>query len=162
MGTRNQIITAIRDTDRRLTRLTSSILSTPECPLRQGSWTVRDALCHVAARANGVSLARTYADPQPESTAAPPVFEIDAINRRQIAERQGSSVPNLLEEIAEGHRAALAQLAQLDDAQLARPLQLPFLEPSATVADLILRAGPDHERAHLESIAEALDHSDRA
>jgi hypothetical protein len=162
VATRNDIIAAIQATDRRLSALAPAILADPERLLRNGNWTVRDALCHVAARANGIALSLSYADANPAAAGAPPPLEIDEVNRRQIAERQGRAVPALLAEIAEGHRAAIGRLAELDDALLARPLDLPFLEPGSTVSDLILLAVPRHEQAHLDLIAETLDASARS
>ena len=54
MTTRDEITTAIRDIDTRLAALRDRIIEGGDKPLLEGDWRVRDALSHLAARANGV------------------------------------------------------------------------------------------------------------
>jgi Mycothiol maleylpyruvate isomerase N-terminal domain len=157
MTTRDEIAAAVAEADQRITRLAPWILARPDAPLSDGDWTVRDTLCHVAARADGVAVAIAFADMAPPSDAqSPPALEIDEMNRRQIAERRDRTIPELLREIAAGHAAALDRLPTLDDHLLTREVRLRAVPPGTTVADLILLAGPRHEQAHVDLIAQAV------
>jgi Mycothiol maleylpyruvate isomerase N-terminal domain len=157
MTTRDEIAAAFTAADQRLTHLTPWILARPDALVPDGEWTVRDTLCHVAARADGVTVAIAFADMTPPSDAqSPPAIEIDEMNRRQIAERRDRTIPDLLREIAAGHAASLQRLPTLDDHLLTREVRLRAVPPGTTVADLILLAGPRHEQAHVDLIARAV------
>ena len=54
MTTRDEIIAGIRAVDERLAALRDRIIASGEQPLQEGTWVIRDALSHLAARANGV------------------------------------------------------------------------------------------------------------
>src|SRR4029079_3334652 len=97
---RDEIVAGINACDDRLTQLRPAIIANPEARLPKGTWTVRDALCHIAARANGVARAIMVADGSlgAEATDVGPTFDIDVVNRQQIADRSASGVEALLTE----------------------------------------------------------------
>jgi hypothetical protein len=155
---RDEIVAGINACDERLEQLKPAIVANPDAPLPEGTWTVRDALCHVAARANGVAMALTVANNSLGADAADvgPTFDIDVVNRQQIADRSANDVDSLLSETHAGHATAIAQLALIDDESLARRMKLPYFEHEVTVIDLIALAGAGHEQSHINEIARAV------
>ena len=156
MTTRDEIIAAIRGVDARLATAHDRIIAGGERPLTEGTWHVRDALSHLAARANGVDrvIQRLRAAEAGTPVAAP--VTIDEINAGQVEERRDATVAALLDEIRIGHAAAIAAIGHVDDATLAKLLAQGFRPGEAPVADMILRGGPGHDGTHIEQIEAAL------
>ncbi len=156
MTTRDEIIAGIREVDTRLAALRDRIVAQGEQPLTEGTWVVRDALSHLAARGNGVDRViqrlRLWESGQPYL----PPQTIDEINAGQVEERRTAGVADLLDEIRMGHAAALAALEHVDDATLAKEMPQGFRPGDAPVADMILRGGPGHDAGHLDQIEAAL------
>ena len=153
--TRDEIAAAIRETDARLERLRLRLLEAGKRSLSSGDWRVRDALSHLAARANPVarSLWRM------EGAIAPggqPALDIHEENAGQVRDRSAQSVAALLEEIAEGHRAALTDLAALDEETLSRRFPVAFSPGELSLIEFIERAGPRHDNNHLDDVESAL------
>ena len=96
MTTRTDIIEAIRLVDARLDGLQTRILEDGDRPLPEGTWRVRDALSHLAARANGVErvLMRLRAHEAGTPIAQP--LSIDEINAGQVEERTSLGAADLL------------------------------------------------------------------
>ena len=155
---RDEIVAGINACDVRLAQLKLAIVANPDAPLPEGTWTVRDALCHVAARANGVAMALTVANDSlgADPSDVGPTFDINVVNQQQIADRSASDVDALLTEAFAGHEAAISQLASIDDEMLARRMKLPYFEHEVTVIDLIALAGAGHEQSHINEIARAV------
>ncbi|TAK75744.1 MAG: hypothetical protein EPO16_08450, partial [Dehalococcoidia bacterium] len=85
MATRDEIVAAIRSVDERLDALKPLIMANGNAPLNEGTWRVRDALSHLAARANGVDrVAQRVRDTQAGKMPAAP-RSIDEINAEQVA-----------------------------------------------------------------------------
>ena len=158
MTGREDFVAAVRGVDARIPAIRTDILANADKPLLEGTWRVRDALSHLAARANGVPrvLARVEAADNPSSSPAPALRTIDEINAGQVEERADRSVEQLLDEIRDGHAAALAAAAAIDDATLARSIPLGFRPGDATVAELLVMGGPRHDGNHLEQVEAAL------
>ncbi|MCK9496087.1 MAG: maleylpyruvate isomerase N-terminal domain-containing protein [Dehalococcoidia bacterium] len=157
MTTREEFIAAVQQVDERLAALREQIVAGGEKPLQEGTWRVRDALSHLAARSNGVArvLARVEAADNPSATPPAP-RNIDEINAGQVEERTDRSVEELLDEIAAGHAAAIEAARGLDDETLARSLPLGFRPGDATVAELLAMGGPRHDGNHLDQVEAAL------
>ena len=155
---RGEIVAGINACDERLMRLKPAMIANPDAPLPEGTWSVRDALSHIAARANGVAMALTVANNALGADAADvgPTFDIDVVNRQQIADRSANDVESLLAEALAGHAAAIGQLASIDDELLARRMKLPYFEHEVMVIDLIALSGAGHEQSHINDIARAL------
>lgn len=159
MTTRDDFTAAVRNVDERLAALRDDIIANPDKPLLEGTWRVRDALSHLAARANGVPrvLARVEAADKPSTGSAPSApRNIDEINAGQVEERVDRSAEELLEEIRAGHAAALEAAAKIDDATLERSIPLGFRPGDATVAELLVMGGPRHDGNHLDQVEAAL------
>jgi hypothetical protein len=134
------IVAAISETEERLRALLPRARARPMTRLTEGTWTVRDALCHLAARASAAA-------------------ESEAINAGQIASRDGHSVDELADEAVAGYAAARADVLKLDAAQLSQTIpNVPGQGPMG-VADLLLVVYRHHARAHLDSIEQALTQS---
>ncbi|MBM3140419.1 MAG: hypothetical protein FJZ92_09505 [Chloroflexi bacterium] len=157
MTTQEEIAAAVRAVDERIERLRPRLLARPEQALSEGTWRVRDALSHLAARANGVDRVVQRARAATTSAPAPTApRSIDEINAGQVEERRDLSVSQLLDEIAAGHAAAIEAVGRVDDATLAQRIPLGFRPGDAAVAELILRGGPGHDQSHLDQVEAAL------
>ena len=157
MATREEFVAAIQAVDTRLDTLRERILADGEAPLKEGTWRVRDSLSHLAARANGVNRVLARLEPRPEGQAAPAPRSIDEINAGQVEERADRNVMDLLDEIRDGHRAALEAIAKVDDATLATMLPMGFRPGEAAVVDMMSMGGPRHDNGHIDQIEAALE-----
>lgn len=160
MTGRKDVIDAVRGSDARLQALAPRLRARPQAGLPGADWAVRDALCHLAARADCVGMVQALLPPAAQETATAPIdldrLDIDAVNRVQIAERGDRSIDDLLEEIAAGHAAAMTALSILGDDALQRRVTLPGTMGEVALVDLLLLAGPRHEQAHLDDVERAL------
>lgn len=156
MATRDEVVAAIHAVDARLDALKPRILAQGDAPLKEGAWRVREALSHLAARANGVDrVAQRVRDTQAGKTPAAPCT-IDEINASQVTERASKSAAELLDEIAHGHAAAIAAVGALEQTILDAMLPLGFRPGESTASDLMLRGGPGHDNSHIAQIEAAL------
>ncbi len=156
MTNRDDITNGIRAVDERLAALRDRILQGAERPLPEGVWRVRDALSHLAARANGVDRVIQRLGAWEAGQSFMPPRTVDEINAGQVEERSDVPVTALLDELKMGHAAALAALEHVDDATLAKEMPQGFRPGDAAVADLILRGGASHDSGHIDQIEAAL------
>lgn len=157
MTTKQELIAAIQAADERVQNLAPRIREQPDAPLPQGEWRVRDALSHVAARTDVVTVLEGFRQLAASGNAsASAIFDIDTINSGQIAERKDRDADALLQEIAAGHEAALLSIAAMDEAALTRSIPMPVTGEATTIGNLLLLAGPTHEAMHVDEIARAL------
>ncbi|MSP23108.1 MAG: hypothetical protein EXR66_08935 [Dehalococcoidia bacterium] len=158
MANHDQIIAAIEDADMRVEELWGRILEHGDTPLAEGTWRVRDALSHLAARANGVArvMARARALKDPNAPQPPAPTSIDDINAGQVADRSGKSVRELLDEITEGHRHAIIALREVTRDELREMIPMGFRPEEIEVGDSIIRGGPAHDHGHLDQIQAVL------
>ena len=151
------IIAAISETEERLRALLPRARARPMTRLTEGTWTVRDALCHLAARANDVPLVLRLLDPHVDLASA--AAESEAINAGQIASRDGHSLDELADEAVAGYATARVDILELDPVQLSQTIpDVPGMG-STSVADLLLLVYRQHAGAHLASIEQALTDS---
>jgi hypothetical protein len=161
MTTRADVIKEIEAVDARVHELTPQLLTHGNARLPEADWRVREALCHLAARANGVPVAtaaaqRARARAPGESTAARGAVEIDEVNRRQIDDRRDRSLQELLEEIHSGHQNAIRAVREFDEQTLGEHLVLFAGRSEMSFAELLRLAGPAHENNHLDQIVKAI------
>jgi hypothetical protein len=158
MTTRADVITAIEAVEARVQRLAPGMLAHADVPLLDGEWNVREALCHLAGRANSVLLATAIAERvrAAQSQGQPPSDRGSGrsadINQAQINDRQGRSVPDLLQEIHEGHLAAIQAVGELDQQLFEQRVPRFTAEGDMSLGELILRAGPGHDNEHLDQV----------
>jgi hypothetical protein len=156
MTTRDDVIAAIRGVDARMDGLRERILAAGENPLLEGTWRVRDALSHLAARANGVDRVAQRVRAAQAGTPMAPVASIDEINAGQVHEREGATVLELLDEIRAGHAAAIEAIGRLDEGTLEHPLPMANRPDPSPAIDMMLRGGPGHDQGHIDQIEAAL------
>ena len=156
MTTKAEIEAAITAIDERVEALRDRITGAPETPIADSEWRVRDALSHLAARSNGVQRVVDRAEAAAKGGEAPPPTSIDDINAGQVSVRSNRLVEAILDEIRDGHAAAIAALADLSDELLATEIAMGFRPGEIAVADMILRGGPGHDSNHLDGIEAAL------
>jgi DinB superfamily len=145
----------IDESERRLRALLDAARAHPDTPLAEGTWTVRDTLCHVAARANDVPLVLQLVDRRPDLDAA--AAESEAINAGQIANRARRSVDELADEAMAGYAAARDHVRKLDPEFLDQTNPDVAGQGPMSVADLLLLVYRSHAQAHLASIEQALE-----
>ena len=156
MATRQEIAAALHASDARIDELRGRILDRPEHPLIEGEWRVRDALSHLAARANPVPRVLERIERLDRDGPEAPRINIDEINHGQVQERHGSSAVDLIAELKAGHASAIEDLQAIDDDTLAREIPLGFRPGTTTVGEMLRMAGAGHEGSHLDAIDAAL------
>lgn len=152
---REDITRAIAAAGARLDALRPMLRDAAEKPLGAGTWRVRDALSHIAARADAMPVARRYLELAAGGASGLPP-NIDEMNEGQIRDRAAKSVDELVEEMLAGHRATVAGLADFDDDALERRITVPVLNRELTTGEFITLAGVGHEGNHLNEIETAL------
>lgn len=157
MPTTDEIAEVFQEADARLVRLRERLLASGDTALAEGEWTVREVLSHLAARANGVARVVQRAEQaQQGSSSPPPPRNVDEINAGQVEERKDRSVEQLLDEISDGHRAALDAVRALDPSTLDTMLPFGFRPGEASVGEMITLGGPGHEGRHLDLVEAVL------
>ena len=164
MPTQDEVQGAISEIDARIDGLRERILASGDAALAEGEWSVRDALSHLAARSNGVprvlqrveEASQVAAGGAQQPGGAPPPMNIDDINAGQVEEHADRSVLELLDEIRDGHRAAIAAVTALDESLLQRSIPRGFRPGDTTVGEMLIRGGPGHDGSHLDLIEAAL------
>jgi len=151
----HRIDAAIDESEQLVRNMAGPIRNRPDTPLLEGAWTVRDTLCHVAARANDVPLILRLTNPRTSEEASSMMAELDATNARQIADRSARTVDELVAEALAGYAAAHVAVSELGDAQLEQILQVPGMGPTR-LADLLVLTYQGHAQTHLRSIEAAL------
>ena len=154
--TREEVVQAIHDVDARTQRLTAAIVARGDASVYDGGWTVRDALSHVAARSSGARMLGLLDTLRETGEFRRGVTNIDEINHGQVEERLDLAVPQLLEEIAAGHRAALAAIGGIEPELLAKTIPNFRGDGEMTVADLFILGIANHENNHLNDIERAV------
>ena len=163
MTTKDEVISAIEAADARLKALAPTLLAHGPDPLPDSEWDVRQALCHVAARANPVPLSisvmqRMLAASSQRQTPnlRAGASRIDDINQTQLEERMDRSVEDVLTEIQAGHRAGIATVREMPQEQFDQRFPRVTGDGETTLGEMILRAGAGHEKEHLDQIENAL------
>ena len=156
MATREAITETIRKSAARGEALRERIIAAPEAPLADGEWRVRDALSHLAARANPLPLIEAVSA-MLQAEGAPPAFDPDAQNAAQIAERADKSAAEILDEMHAAYEEAIAGIGALDDDALAQGFKLPGMENEIQMSDLVVMSMGMHVDAHIGDIEAALD-----
>jgi hypothetical protein len=154
--TRDEMMAAMEATNTRIEALRARLIDASETSLLTGEWRVRDALSHLAARANPVQRALRRMESATSGSAPQPALDIHDENAGQVRDREDLSVAGLLDEIAAGHQAMVADLAALDDATLERRFPVAFPPGELSLAEFVMRAGSGHENNHLTDIEAAL------
>jgi hypothetical protein len=155
---RDEVLEAIGATERRLEGVAEGLRNQPEAPTAT-EWTARQTLCHIAARANDVPLVLALAARAP---GAPfDMAETHAANAKQLADRAGRAVDELLAEARQGYAAARNAVAALDEEELGQNLpELPGIG-IVTVADMLKIVFNRHAQSHVAAIEQALSASQR-
>jgi hypothetical protein len=157
VASKQEIIAGMEDVKTRLQRLLPGIVASLDKPLPEGTWSVHDALCHMAADANAVPrwLARIDAAERGVSSR-PPGFNIDDYNQENIDARKDRPVDAIVQEIRVGLKADTAAVVGLDDALLSK--QIPNGRGELTPAsDMLAFSTGRHNHMHLDDIERALE-----
>jgi len=163
MTTKEEVISAIEAADARIKNLAPALLAHGPDPLPDSEWDVREALCHVAARANPVPLSLSIMQRMLVATAQTQPFDPRAaanrgaaINQTQLDERMDRSVEEVLAEIQTGHQTALATVREMPQDQFDQSFPRVTGDGETSLGEMILRAGAGHEKEHLDQIERAL------
>ena len=163
MTTKDEVISAIEAADARMKALAPALLAHGPDRLPDSEWDVRQALCHVAARANPVPLSLTIMQRMLVASAQgqKPDFRGGAvrgaeINQAQLDERMDRSVAEVLAEIETGHQTALATVREMPQDEFDQRFPRVTGDGETSLGEMILRAGAGHEKEHLDQIVNAL------
>jgi len=131
-----------------------------------GKWTIRDALCHVAASSRVTAAAQRALErlkaPPAAAPAAPvaggaPAPTVDERNQQQIDQRKDLSIAELVAETKAGHATALEELRAMSDAE--HDTLVPDMQPTRpqlSAGGLTLRQLEYHEGGQMDRIENAL------
>ncbi len=156
MATKDEITTGIQEVEERLDSLLPGIVDHLDQPLPEGTWTIHDAVCHMAADANCLPRWQRQVEAAINGTSARPVgFNLDEYNQQNIDARKGKAVDEVVQEIRDGLHSDAAAVPGLDDALLARevPNFRGELQPASDRLSFTTRR---HNHMHLDDIENAL------
>jgi hypothetical protein len=156
LATKQEILAGINEVELRLGSLLPGILAHLDQPLPEGTWSVHDAVCHMAADANAVPrwLARIEAAEHGVSSR-PPGFNIDDFNQQNIDARKDRPVEAVVQEIRDGLSADTEAIRSMDEGLLGK--QIPNFRGELTPAsDMLAFNTGRHNHMHLDDIERAL------
>jgi hypothetical protein len=159
MATREEVIAELQRVNARLDALAPAILARPEAPLPEGTWTVHDAVCHLAADGHAVPrflnrIERIDAGLPLRPEGWTPAM-MDAQNEEGIAQRKGLPITDVLQEIREAMDADIERVKGLDEALWSR--EIPSMRGVVSPASDQLRfTTSGHPHVHLDEIEKAL------
>ncbi|MSQ11856.1 MAG: hypothetical protein EXR48_04090 [Dehalococcoidia bacterium] len=159
MTTRQEVLEALKEADRRLDWLSGRIKAHPDAPLPQGTWKVRDCMSHVAARAEITSIIPTMMQMAEvvKRGGRPSFGNIDEVNSGQVAERKAKNVEGLIAETKQGHAQAVKAIGSMSEAQLAHALPKFWEKGEISVAEMLIMNLQGNEGVHLNDIEAALE-----
>jgi hypothetical protein len=156
VATKEEITAGIRAVEERLDSLLPGIVDNLEQALPEGTWTVHDALCHMAADAHSLPRWHRQIDAAINGTSArPPGFNLDDYNQQGIDARKGKSIDEVVAEIRDGLHSDAAAVPGLDDALLAREVPNFRGELQPASERLSFTTGR-HNHMHLDDIENAI------
>lgn len=156
MATKDEIIEGMQGVEARLDELLPRAVAQLDRSLPEGSWSVHDALCHMAADANAFPRwqARLVAIETGTSTRAPG-FNLDDYNQQNIDARKGKPVDEVVAEIKGGLTADSEAVRAVDDAVLQKEVPN-FRGEMTTAGAMLLFTTTGHNHLHLDDIEKAL------
>lgn len=156
MATKNELTSGIREVEARLDGLLPGAMENLDQPLPEGTWTVHDALCHMAADASCLPRWQRQVDAAINGTSArPPGFNLDEYNQENIEARKGKPVDEVVQEIRDGLHGDAAAIPGLDDALLAREVAN-FRGELQPASDRLSFTTSRHNHVHLDDIENAI------
>jgi hypothetical protein len=159
MATREEIIAELQRVNQRMDALTPKILARPEAPLPEGTWTVHDAVCHLAADGNAVPRFLTRIEridaglPLRPEGWTPAMMDVE--NEDNIAKRKGLPITDVLKEIRDAMDADIERVKGLDEALWSREMPN-FRGVVMPASDQLKNTTSGHPHTHIDDIEKAL------
>jgi len=159
MATREEVIAELQRVNARIEALTPQILARPDARLPEGTWTVHDAVCHLAADGNAVPRFLTRIERMDQGLPLRPEgwtpAMMDAENEVNLAKRKGLPITDVLKEIRDAMDADIERVKGLDEALWSR--ELPNFRGVVTPASEQLKGTTSgHPHTHIDDIEKAL------
>jgi hypothetical protein len=163
MATKQELVDALRAFAQRAEEVAAGLSPDDwnKTTYEQG-WSVKQAFCHLA----GTSAAAPFmislaANPRPPSggtggdggTAA--AFDVDAWNAREVANREGKPIEEILTEVKTGHENSIKAVQAASDELLAKEFRAPW-GLVAPLGDVLLEMVNGHDGGHLDDIEQVL------
>ena len=160
MATKQEIYEGVRCVEERLERLLPGIGENLERPLLTGTWTIHDALCHLAADTNAVPRFLQRLERIDRGEAGRPAgFNFDEHNEQQIALRKSKPIDDVVGEIRKGFADDVRGVEFIPDVTLER--QIPgFCGDPTLASDSLSFTLVRHNHIHLDEIEKALQVAD--
>jgi hypothetical protein len=156
VATKTEITAGIHEVEQRFERLLPGIKSNLTKPLPEGTWTVHDALCHIAADSNAFVRWQGLVDAHAAGTSArPPGFNLDEQNQRGIDAHKGKALDVVVAEIRDALRADAAAVETVDEAVLQRDLPN-FRGELGPGSDRLRFMAVTHNQIHLDDLEKAI------
>ena len=158
--TRDELLAALRDDAARLPQVVADIGSDDlERGVYENGWSARQLLAHLAAiewtYPRLIEQARSPAEARPTSSAGGS-FDMDAYNHRQVSNRAGATIPELLAEFARNRQATITAIAEAADELLSQPTRS-VGGARGTLLDVLMNVTVSHVRQHLEDLQRRTD-----
>jgi len=156
VATKNELTSGIREVEARLDSLLPGARENLSQTLPDGTWTVHDALCHMAADANCLPRWQRQVDAAINGTSArSPGFNLNQYNQENINARKGKPVDEVVQEIRDGLHGDAVAIPGLDDALL--PREVPnFRGELQPASDRLSFTTGRHNHIHLDDIENAI------
>lgn len=123
-------------------------------PVPGGTWSVKQTFCHLASVGAAPILFIGMAQ-RPAGEGGGSGFDVDAWNAEQVKARQDRPVAEIMKEFRNTHEVGIRTVESTGDDVLAR--QIPsFLGGTASVLEVLMASGSEHEMGHMEDIERAL------
>ena len=156
MASKEEITAGIRDVEERLNRLLPEIVENLDRPLPEGTWTVHDAICHMAADVPSLPRWQRQVDAALSGTSARPAgFNLDEHNQQGIDSRKDRPLDEVIQEIVDGLHSDAGAVPDLDDAVMAREIPN-FRGELQPASDRLKFTSGGHNHMHLDDIENAI------
>ncbi len=166
MATKQEIVDALRAFNERAQNFAAGLSPDDwtKTTYEQG-WNVKQAYCHLAGTTAGVPfMIALAANPRPPRGGAggdggtEAAFDIDAWNAREVAEREGKPIEEILAELKTGHENSVKAVQATSDELLAKEFRAPW-GLVAPLGDVLMEMVNGHDRGHLTDIEKAVQRS---
>lgn len=155
MPTKQEVIDSYRKVMERGEKLAAGLSDEDwQKPVYGSAWSVKQTFCHLAS-VGAAPLFFIGMAQRPAGEGGGSGFDVDAWNAEQVKARQDRPVAEIMQEFKNSHEGGIRTVEATGDDVLVR--QIPsFLGGKASVLEVLLASGSEHEMSHIDDIERAL------